>query len=63
MTIDSDRLRVYTVWEPILRTDNAASAAKSHALLDDPRVIQYWTDTRDLGVAFQNPIGLDSEPA
>lgn len=62
-SIDSDRLVVYAVWEPILRTDDERSSRKASALFPDSRARHYWTDTQDVGKMFQGPIDLRSEPA
>jgi len=62
-TIDSRQLAVYAIWEPILRTDDERSARKATALFPDERVQNYWVDSQDVGKAFQEPIGLTTEPA
>ena len=62
-TIDSKDLKLYAVWEPILRADNERWARKSTTLLDDPRVEHFWIDTQDVGEAFQEPLMLLTEPA
>jgi hypothetical protein len=61
--IDNGDLKLYAVWEPILRTDNEPAARKATALLDDPRVEHFWVGTRDVGRMFQDPIQLSGEPA
>ena len=61
--IDHSDLKVYAVWEPILKTDNERAARKATVLLDDSRVEHYWVSTRDVGKMFQKPIKLSNEPA
>ena len=61
--ISDPDLRVYAVWEPILKKDNEESAKQAPSLIPDPRVTHFWTPSRDVGTMFQAPIGLESEPA
>lgn len=61
--IESDDLSVYIVWEPMLKTDDERSSRKATTLIPDPRVVHYWAPTQEVGVAFQEPIGLTTEPA
>ncbi len=62
-SIDDPDLKVYAVWEPILRTDNEKVSWNAKGLLPDSRVINYWTPNTRVGEAFQAPIGLETEPA
>jgi hypothetical protein len=62
-TIDSADLQVFSVWEPILRTDDESSAWKARSLVDDERVEHFWTGTRDVGHLFAPAIDLANEPA
>jgi hypothetical protein len=59
----SDRLAVYAVWEPILRSDDERAARRATTLLPDPRVRHFWAPTQSVGELFQSPIGLVTEPA
>ena len=61
--IDGEGFAAYAVWEPILRTDDERSARKATTLFSDTRVTNYWVSSRDVGVLFQAPIDLTSEPA
>jgi len=61
--IDDPDLKVYAVWEPILRTDNKKVSWNAKGLLPDSRVVHFWTPDTQVGEAFQAPIGLDTEPA
>ena len=61
--IDSDGLAVYAVWEPILKPDDEPASRRATTLFPDRRVRNYWIDSQDVGVAFQSPIGLTTEPA
>ncbi len=61
--VDSDDVRVYAIWEPILRNDDHSAAQQAPRFMPDPRVTHYWVDSRDVGALFQKPIQLKSEPA
>lgn len=61
--IDSQDLRVYAVWEPILKTDDERSSRKAVTLFPDERVKNYWVRSRAVGELFQTPIHLEGEPA
>ena len=61
--IASKNLAVYAVWEPILRTDDERSSRKATTLFPDDRVRNYWTDSQEIGKAFQIPLELTTEPA
>ena len=61
--IESEGLRGYAVWEPILRTDDARGARKATTILPDLRVHHYWADGQGVGEMFQAPLGLKGEPA
>jgi len=61
--IDTQTLRAYAVWEPILRTDDARGARKATTILPDPRVRHYWTPGQEVGEMFQAPLRLKGEPA
>lgn len=62
-TIASEKLVIYVIWEPILRTDDARSARKATMLVPDPRARHYWVDTQALAEIFQPALGLTTEPA
>ena len=62
-TIESEKLVIYVVWEPILRTDDARASRKATTLVPDPRARHYWIDTETLGELFQPALGLETEPA
>ncbi|HZL86100.1 MAG TPA: hypothetical protein VFD07_12070 [Candidatus Krumholzibacteria bacterium] len=62
-TIESEKLAIYVVWEPILRTDNARASRKATMLVPDARARHYWIDTEALGELFQPALGLTTEPA
>ena len=61
--VDAMDLRVYAIWEPILRNDSHKSALQAPKLIPDARVTHYWVDGRDVGGLFQKPIQLKREPA
>ena len=51
-------LAVYSVWEPIFRTDNERTARKATILLQSKRVKNYWVGSQDFGKTFNAPLGL-----
>jgi len=53
-------LAVYSVWEPIFRTDNERAARKATILLPSVRVKNYWVGSQDFGKTFNGCIGLES---
>ena len=59
----SERLAVYAVWEPILRSDDESAARRATTLFPDPRVRNYWIASQAVGELFQAPIRLTTEPA
>ncbi len=61
--IQSERLNVFVVWEPILRADSVIAARKATTLFRDPRVENFWVESQQVGELFQASIGLETEPA
>ena len=61
--ISDGRLSILVVWEPILWLDSEISARLAARLFRDGRVQQFWVPDLVLAEAFQQPIGLKSEPA
>ena len=61
--IEDPDLKLFVVWEPILKTDSAEAARLSSGFLPDDRVMQYWASTRTVGRSFQDAIRLEGEPA
>ena len=61
--IEAGDLRVFVVWEPILRLDDERAARKATALFPDSRVEHFWAPNASVGELFQQPVALDSEPA
>jgi hypothetical protein len=58
--LKGDGLRVYAVWESILRADNEAAALTAAALVSDPRVTHFWATSPMAGTKFQDVIGVGS---
>jgi len=56
-------LRMYIVWEAVSPPDDRAKAQAASALITDPRVQQFWSDSRFTGKAFQNAVGIKDVPA
>jgi len=61
--IESEKLKAYAVWEPILRTDNLRGARKATTILPDDRVRHYWIAGQHVGEAFKPALGLKEEVA
>jgi hypothetical protein len=61
--VDAPDLRVFVVWEPILATDDEATAPPATVLIPDPRAVHFWAPELDLARAFGEHIGLAGEPA
>jgi len=61
--IEDPDLKLFVVWEPILKTDSEEAARLSSGFLRDDRVTHYWASTRRVGQSFQDAIGLEGEPA
>jgi hypothetical protein len=59
----SPDLRVYVVWEPILKNDSFSAAQLAAANISDPRVSQFWIGDQSLSNAFKPLFGLVAEPA
>jgi hypothetical protein len=45
-------LRVFVIWEPVLATDMSAPSTITLRRIHDPRVSQYWDQTRVLSHAM-----------
>jgi hypothetical protein len=46
--INSQDVRVFVIWEPVLATDFSAPSTSALARIPDPRVAQYWDRKRAL---------------
>ena len=60
--IASPDLRVYVVWEPIVRADTEQASYAASRLVSDPRVQQFWSASRFTGRSFGNLSGKDGKP-
>ena len=53
------KLRIQVVWEPVLRTNIAAPTSRVLALIDDPRVTQYWDPARIVSADIVRAVNAD----
>lgn len=51
--IQDDKLKVYFVWLPILKSDNRSAAIKQSHQITDPRVTHYWDGDQVTGTTWQ----------
>lgn len=51
-----DDFTLFVVWEPMLSSDNRRAAGESAAILDDPRAVQFWDETRQSGVSYARDV-------
>ena len=56
--VDNERLSVFAIWMPVLRTDSSRAAAKAAPLLTDARVTHYWDDHQSLGKLYGKTLSL-----
>jgi hypothetical protein len=59
--IASPGLKVYVVWEPVVRADTEQASYAASRLVSDPRVQQFWSGSRFTGHSFASLAGKDSE--
>ena len=59
---DSD-VRVYSVWVPILGSDEASKVGKATLRLPDTRVSHYWDGNGDLVKSYARVLALGERPA
>ncbi len=51
-----DDFTLFVVWEPMLSSDDRRAAGESSGILDDPRTVQFWDQTRQSGVAYARDV-------
>lgn len=56
-------LRVYVVWGPMQHKETEEDARAATVNVPDPRADHFWTDDHVLAEAFQEPLGIEGEPA
>lgn len=56
-------VRVYSVWVPILDSDQASSVGKATTRLPDTRVAHYWDGNGDLVKSYAGVLALGERPA
>jgi hypothetical protein len=58
----SPRLAVYVIWEPVVSGDTEEAAIAASRFIDDPRVVQFWAESRFTGQAFEWAFGVAGSP-
>jgi hypothetical protein len=56
--IADPRLRVYTVWGPMLDKETEADARRATTFIQDPRLTHFWTDSDGVAQQFKVALGL-----
>lgn len=56
--LNSDNVKVYVVWTPVLREDDRTTANEATQLIEDNRVQQFWDDDKSLGLSFGKIVTL-----
>ena len=56
--IDSDKLKVFVVWMPVLPGDSHEQALASMELISDGRTVHYWDSERKLGGRYGTVVDL-----
>lgn len=59
--LNSDNVKVYVVWTPVLREDDRTTANEATQLIEDDRVQQFWDDDKSLGLSFGKIVTLPRE--
>ncbi len=57
-SLNSDNVRVYVVWTPVLREDNRTAAGQSVAYITDTRAVHFWDEDKSLGRSFGKLVTL-----
>lgn len=60
-TIDSQALRAYVVWLPILQHDNEGEAALASATMVDPRASHFWNPDSGIARAASKAMGITAQ--
>lgn len=56
--VNSDNVRVYVVWTPVLREDNRTAARQSISYITDGRATHFWDEDKSLGRTFGELVEL-----
>jgi len=60
-TLNSDNVKVFVVWTPVLREDDRKTANEATQLIGNNRVQQFWDDDKSLGLSFGKIVTLPRE--
>lgn len=55
-------LKVYVVWEPVFPSDSEQASHEASHLVSDPRVQQFWSNSRFTGHSFGKLSGIQDKP-
>lgn len=59
--IPNPNLKVYVVWEPVVRADSEEASYAASRLVSDPRVQQFWSGSRFTGHSFATLVRKDGQ--
>ena len=57
-TLNTDKIKVYVVWIPVLREDERAEAIDAMKLIEDDRVQHFWDEDKSVGLSFGKVVTL-----
>ena len=60
--IANPALKVYVVWEPVFPSDSEQASYETSHLVSDPRVQQFWSNSRFTGHSFGKLSGIPDKP-
>jgi hypothetical protein len=67
--VGSDELRGYLVWQPVFQyydpeaeQEDRRSAEQATALVTDPRVTHFWTESTVIAESFRGVLGIEEDP-
>jgi hypothetical protein len=55
-------LKVYVVWEPVFPSDSEKASYEASRLVSDPRIQQFWSNSRFTGHSFGKLSGVPDKP-
>lgn len=59
--LNTDNVKVYVVWTPVLREDDRMTADEATQLVQHDRAQHYWDDDKSLGLSFGKIVTLPRE--
>ena len=58
--IDNQKFTVFSIWTPVLRSDNREQAEKSKRILSDSRASHFWDANQQVGKLYKDALMLPS---